>query len=429
MKQKYGEFMRRSIISIFFIITFTSVNALYAGDQIFSPTHQIGTDSISKQSIGTVRTVIKDDFLVNDDTSGGSSQESCSIGMDSIGNFVITWMDGKNEGSCDIYCRRYNSAGNALGDSFRVNDDAGCNMQYNPSIAVNGSGDFVISWQDYRNGSYDVYCQRYQSAGTAQGSNLKVNDTESLGWKVYPSVAIDDSGNFVIAWSDERNGNTDIFHQRYDSLGKPIGSNIEVNDNIDASNQEFSSIAMTGSGNYVIAWQDFRSTDPGIYSQRYNSSGVAQGANFIITSGGGGQVSISMNDTGNFVIVWEDNRSAPTDIYCRRYDSAGTAIGSDFIVNDVPTQTQRCPSVTISDPGNYVITWFDNRNGDWDIYCQRYDSVGNTQSCNIKVDDASSGDSIAMWAVLNIVPPGVSYTPRDFMPMKRFSTISVLPMP
>ena len=38
-------------------------------------------------------------------------------------------------------------------------------------------------------------------------------------------------------------------------------------------------------------------------------------------------------------------------------------------------------------------------------------------------------DSIARRAVMSTVPPGVSYTPRDFMPTKRLSTMSTRPMP
>ncbi len=38
-------------------------------------------------------------------------------------------------------------------------------------------------------------------------------------------------------------------------------------------------------------------------------------------------------------------------------------------------------------------------------------------------------DSMALREVSRMVPPGVSYTPRDFMPTKRLSTMSILPMP
>ncbi len=45
-----------------------------------------------------------------------------------------------------------------------------------PSIATDGSGNFIIAWHDVRNGAIDIYAQRYSSDGTAMGVNFKVND-------------------------------------------------------------------------------------------------------------------------------------------------------------------------------------------------------------------------------------------------------------
>ena len=38
-------------------------------------------------------------------------------------------------------------------------------------------------------------------------------------------------------------------------------------------------------------------------------------------------------------------------------------------------------------------------------------------------------DSIALWALISNVPPGVSYTPLDLIPKNLFSTKSTLPIP
>ncbi len=51
--------------------------------------------------------IIKDDFWVNDDTTGGW-HHSVAVGMDSASNFVICWEDERN-GYPDIYAQRYSS--------------------------------------------------------------------------------------------------------------------------------------------------------------------------------------------------------------------------------------------------------------------------------------------------------------------------------
>jgi len=72
--------------------------------------------------------ITKDDFLVNDDTTGECEcwHEFPAVAMDTLGNFVICWDDQRNgEGNFDIYAQRYSSSGNPLGTNFRVNDDTG----------------------------------------------------------------------------------------------------------------------------------------------------------------------------------------------------------------------------------------------------------------------------------------------------------------
>ncbi|MGB5847987.1 MAG: hypothetical protein WBH40_05845, partial [Ignavibacteriaceae bacterium] len=218
------------------------------------------------------------DFQVNDDL-GSEGQGFSSISTDSGGNFVITWTDGRNDD--DIYAQRYSSDGTALGSNFKVNDDLGSERQWFSSISTDGSGNFVITWGDWRNGDSDIYAQRYSSDGNPLGTNFKVNDDLGSHWQDKCFVSADESGSFVIAWSDDyRNGEQDIYAQRYSSDGTALGSNFKVND---ASGSVGGwpgppppSISTDGSGNFVITWTDGRNDDD-IYAQRYSSDGTALG--------------------------------------------------------------------------------------------------------------------------------------------------------
>jgi len=188
-----------------------------------------------ERQLDIVKNVLIDDFLVNDDVTDGSVQYNPSIAIDDSGNFVIVWEDWKNYEmsdpiywNVDIYYQRYNSSGDAQGVNTKVNDD-GSEDKWNPTIAMDSSGNFVIVWHD----NEDIYYQRYNSSGEAQGVNIKANDDDvgaAFPWD--PSIAIDDSGNFVILWLDEKYGNSDLYYQRYDSSGDTQGVNTKVNDAI-----------------------------------------------------------------------------------------------------------------------------------------------------------------------------------------------------
>ncbi len=339
-------------------------------------------------------TALGDNFKVSDDI-GSAWQTDPSISIDSNGDFIIVWEDERN-GNIDIYAQRYSSDGTAVESNFKVNDDISTGTQWFPSISVDGSGKFFITWQDDRNGNHDIYAQRCSSDGTVVESNFKVNDDISTAIQWCPSISTDGSGNFIITWQDERNGNYDIYAQRYSSDGIAQGSNFKVNDDIGIGNQNNPSISTDGSGNFIIAWWDERNGNTDIYTQRYTSDGTTIVSNFKVNDD---QVSayqflpsISTDGSGNFIIVWQDSRDdINNDIYAQRYSSNGIAIGSNFKVNnDQGSAGQFSPSISVDDHGNFIITWEDYRNDDGDIYAQQYSSDGTALENNFKVNDDQS---------------------------------------
>jgi len=181
--------------------------------------------------------------------------------MDANGNFVCVWEDYRNS-NYDIYCQRYNSSGDTLGVNFKVNDTTGTASQYSrPSIAIDGSGNFVIVWEDERNGYYypDIYCQRYNSSGAAQGVNFKGNDDAGTADQLYPSIAMDGSGNFVVVWEDYRYGinNPDVIGQRYYANGSLQGTNYRIV--ADGPNYgEENPVVAANANTIVFAWMDNR---------------------------------------------------------------------------------------------------------------------------------------------------------------------------
>ena len=350
--------------------------------------------NIYAQRFSSDGTALGINFKVNDD-QGSASQRNPSICTDASGNFVITWEDARSGYLADIYAQRYSRDGSVLGTNFKVNDDQGSVWQEFPAISTDGSGNFVITWLDDRNGN-NIYAQRYSSDGSVLGTNFKVNDGQGRAQSYSSlSISIDGSGNFGITWSDWRNGDYDIYVQRYSKAGTTLGANFKVNDDQGSAEQSFPSISIDGSGNFVITWQDYRNGDADIYTQRYSSNnGIALGINFKVNddqrSADQSVPSISIDGSGNFVITWQDDRNGRyySDIYAQRYSSDGAALGANFKVNDdQESAAQRDPSISTDGSGNFVITWEDYRNEIGDIYAQRYTSDGSKLGANFKVND------------------------------------------
>src|SRR4029079_427377 len=100
--------------------------------------------------------------------------------------------DGYESG---IYAQRYSAAGVPQGTEFKVNSNVTDRQRY-PAVAMDASGDFVIAWESYAQdgSSYGVFAQRYNATGLPQGFEFRVN-ASIIGSQRGASVAMDSDGD------------------------------------------------------------------------------------------------------------------------------------------------------------------------------------------------------------------------------------------
>jgi len=336
-----------------------------------------------------------DNFKVND-VSVSVSQYQPAVAAADNGNFIVCWVDGRNDGT-DIYAQRLDGNGAFLGNNFLVSDDNQGKDQWNPEIGLNSSGGFVVCWTDERNYNQNIYAQRYDNNGNALGANFKVNDTDDPASK--PDIAVSEDGSFIICWMDARySSEYDIYAQRFDSNGNPVGANFKVNDDNEQYIWHMSpAITVDGSDRFVICWEDERNGPTDIYCQRFAADGSPLGSNFKINDAGEGsqrwQADVAADSAGNFIVCWNDDRApAGSDVYAQLYDQNGAPQGANFRVNEnTGADTQWYPAVAVTKTSNFVVVWSDTRNGDDDIYAQQFTISGRRLGSNYRVNnDASS---------------------------------------
>jgi hypothetical protein len=336
------------------------------------------------------------DFRV-DDGPTSPDRGFPAISANAIGDFVTVWLDTRN-GQQDIYSQRYEPIAIPLGSNFKVNDAPSIYDYRYADIAVGSDGSFVVTWQDNRDYQQYIYARMYGSNGAPLGASFRVDDGPVLFNNARPKIAVDGAGNFVIVWQDLRNGpaiyNYDIYAQRYNSSGTPIGTNFKVDNDTTTYSQTSPSVSANSSGNFVICWVDGRTPDghDDIYCQRYNSSGTPLGSNFKVNSDFGymNWPDISIDNTGGsgFVVTWEAVIGSDGNIYAQRYNSTGTPLGSNFKVNDDAGGTNQFDPTVAMNNGSFAILWQDYRNGGQaDVFAQKYNSSGSPIGANSKVND------------------------------------------
>lgn len=307
---------------------------------------------------------------VNTTTAGTQATnqfETGAVAMDANGNYVVTWSDSGQDGDgYGVFGQRYNAAGVAQGGEFQVNTTT-ADFQRHATVAMDDNGDFVITWTSYgQDGSgTGVYAQRYNAAGVAQGVEFRVNAT-TAGNQRHSTVAMDADGDFVITWSSagQDGSGYGVYAQRYNSAGVAQGGEFPVNSTI-ANNQRFSSVAMDADGDFVITWSSYGQdgNQYGIYAQRYTSAGATQGGEFQVSQTAAGTQrfsTVAMDADGDFVVAWESqfqDNGVSYGVYARRYNAGGVAQGGEFQVNTTTTNNQRTTSVAMDESGDFVITW------------------------------------------------------------------------
>ncbi|WP_239189923.1 hypothetical protein [Candidatus Nitrotoga sp. HW29] len=195
---------------------------------------------------------------------------------DGSGGAIITWQDARS-GTNDIYVQRINASGVVQWAVDGVKISTGVSYGSNPTLISDGSGGAIITWYDGRSGaSWDIYAQRINASGVVQWLADGVAISTASDDQSNPTITSDGSGGAIIAWQDFRSGtNQDIYAQRISSSGvvQWTANGVAIST---AVNYQFDQTMISdGSGGAIITWQDFRSdTNQDIYAQRVGANGA-----------------------------------------------------------------------------------------------------------------------------------------------------------
>jgi hypothetical protein len=307
-----------------------------------------------------------------------SHHESPQLVGDGSGGAIITWQDYRG-GTSDIYAQRVDANGDTLWAADGVAICTAANSQYSPQLISDGFGGAVITWHDYRGGSnYDVYAQRVDANGDTLWAANGVPICTAANLQFIPKLVADGFGGAIITWQDYRGGsNYDVYAQRVDANGNTLWRFNGAAICTAASHQRFIQLTDDGIGGAIITWRDERSgSNYDIYAQRVDANGntlwAADGVIICTAADYHYDPQIISDGFGGAVITWYDNRSGKSDIYAQWVNANGNilwpAIGEAICT---AADYQYYPQLVGDGAEGAIITWEDNRSGNYDIYAQR----------------------------------------------------------
>jgi hypothetical protein len=299
-------------------------------------------------------------------------QNHPAIAMDALGRFVVTWEDDNDgNGSFQVYARGFNADGGERIPRFTVNSVSAGQQRY-PDIAMAPNGDFVIVWQDDqdRDRFHDIMGRGFNANGTEKWSDRLIS-TGADGRHDDPSVGMAADGSFVVAWSDDSDGNG--FYQArargFTAAGNQRLAEFTVNTQ-GAGQQVETDVAVAPNGDFVIVWSDDRDNNLlfQIYGRGFSANGTERFPDRTINSFAPGSQyapAVGMADDGSFCAVWADGG---VRIPARCFDADGTARYGDLQTNAQALQYHGKPDITVAPGGQFLVVWEQlTANGNWSI--------------------------------------------------------------
>lgn len=179
-----------------------------------------------------------------------------SVASDASGNITIAWTTDNPTTSGDVWMQRFNSAGAALIAATPV--VTAPRTQDGASLAVGPLGNFLIAWNTYENdNTQNAYVQRFNSAGAAVGTPLRITKTASSA-PAFLNVSMMEDGSFFTVWNVDNPtpGSWPIIvAQQFTSDGVPIGNEFQVD--LPGIAGRYANIASDLAGNFTVAWNAY----------------------------------------------------------------------------------------------------------------------------------------------------------------------------
>ncbi len=211
----------------------------------------------------------------------GSNQTAPRIISDMRGGAIICWHDQRApQAAFDVYAQRIDKDGFVR---WTVNGNivtSAWNSQSKPEMVSDGAGGAIIAWTDTRNDNNDVYAQRIDGSGnvmwTADGVPI-ANDPDN---EADPRLISDGNNGAIITWNAGTGGfppTSRIYAQRVDGDGNPLwGTPVRISGNLRFSNAP--SICSDGAGGAYIAYAYYPRPEYDVYAQRVDANGAIQWA-------------------------------------------------------------------------------------------------------------------------------------------------------
>lgn len=284
----------------------------------------------------------------------------------SSGEIVFAWEHGT---------RRFAADGTAL-DGEELESSVGIR----PDVAMNDQGNIVVV-----GAVKDVRARLLTFDDVAPPSGIFIVNNIGEGIQRHPSVAMDATGSFVVAFASKPPNipEESIWLRRYAPDGTPLGDQQLVSDP-GSLRSEAPQVAMRPGGEFAVVWQR---GGPAI--RFYGADGAPTTEPTFLNTAALALPHLAYAPSGALLVAYNQANGISGHLF----DADGQVVAGPIVLVEAdPSLEMTGPAVTGLASGAFHLTWFQNRTGeDPDVYSRRIAADGTPEGTPIRVHSATEG--------------------------------------
>ena len=204
------------------------------------------------------------------------------------------------------------------------------NEQRFPVLIADGEDGAIVAWSDARHANRDVFAQRVSMTGDMHWNADGIPICDLPSSQSWPLIVSDTVGGAILVWGDTRHGNQDSYAQRIDANGNklwnpegvPVCTHPTLQDDVHA--------IADGKGGVIVVWEDWRNENQDIYAQRIDASGkpLWEANGVPVYRGEGDQYDpvLIADGEGGAIFAWWDISTPDWNIFAQRLSADGKPV-------------------------------------------------------------------------------------------------------
>ena len=299
------------------------------------------------------------DFIANESVENINNSRAWQLAMPKKGPHAV-WIsrdDITGYSSVMFNSRIYGEWG-----QLATVSDSGTDVKL-PCIAVTDDETIFVAWVEQLTNSTSIQNAYSTNAGQTWSSSTWV------GGVIQPqsTALIARGAKIFLAFTDNRNGNYDLFFRMSGNNGVTWTAPVLVNDDgLAHAHQATPDFAVDPVyGTLYLVWEDRRNSSPtesDIYFASSSDNGATWSTNVQVndsSSGAKSQPAIVAATDGTLHVVWKDSRpGSPTEkIFYASSSDGGDTWGYNVQVDDGASASNQRPKIAVDDGDRVVVAW------------------------------------------------------------------------